>query len=104
MIGYILNIDDSHIKKEKEAARRLRRTNWWYAKIEPGICHYCRRNVGREQLTMDHVVPLTRGGRSKKGNLVPACKECNNRKKSLLPVEWDEYLRSLGGGVDAKED
>jgi 5-methylcytosine-specific restriction enzyme A len=26
---------------------------------------------------------------------VPACKECNNKKKYLIPVEWEEYLRSL---------
>jgi 5-methylcytosine-specific restriction protein A len=44
---------------------------------------------------MDHIVPLSRGGKSKKGNIVPACKECNNRKKTLLPVEWAEYLSSL---------
>jgi hypothetical protein len=25
--------------------------------------------------------------------LVPACKECNNRKKYLLPLEWEEFLQ-----------
>lgn len=43
---------------------------------------------------MDHVVPVVRGGKSSRGNLVPACKECNSRKKYLLPVEWDEYLKT----------
>jgi len=42
---------------------------------------------------MDHLVPLIRGGRSVRGNTVPACKECNNKKKYLLPIEWDCYLR-----------
>jgi 5-methylcytosine-specific restriction protein A len=88
-------ISDTDIRREKEKARRLRKTNWWNRRIEKGICHYCRCRVGRENLTMDHVVPLARGGRSSKGNLVPACKECNNRKKYLLPVEWEEYLKSL---------
>jgi 5-methylcytosine-specific restriction endonuclease McrA len=41
---------------------------------------------------MDHVVPLARGGRSTKGNLVPACKDCNNKKKNLLPMEWEAYI------------
>jgi 5-methylcytosine-specific restriction endonuclease McrA len=45
---------------------------------------------------MDHVVPISRGGKSKKGNIVPACKECNNKKKYLLPVEWNAYLERLG--------
>jgi 5-methylcytosine-specific restriction endonuclease McrA len=44
---------------------------------------------------MDHIVPLSRGGKSRKGNIVPACKECNNRKKYLLPIEWEEYLQLL---------
>lgn len=82
-------------KREKEKARALRRTNWWYARVGSGVCHYCRREVGRENLTMDHVVPLSRGGRSTKGNVVACCKGCNNRKKYLLPVEWEEYLASL---------
>lgn len=44
---------------------------------------------------MDHLVPLARGGRSTKENLVPSCKECNNLKKSMLPLEWEEYLEKL---------
>jgi 5-methylcytosine-specific restriction protein A len=40
-------------------------------------------------------VPLIRGGRSTRGNCVPACKECNNQKKHLLPVEWEAYLDRL---------
>ncbi len=42
---------------------------------------------------MDHVVPLVRGGRSTKGNVVPCCKDCNSKKKYLLPVEWVDYLK-----------
>jgi len=87
--------DEEHIKREKEKARKLRRTHWWQRKIQQGVCYYCRRKVGPDQLTMDHVVPLSRGGKSKKGNIVPAWKVCNNKKKSLLPIEWEEYLESL---------
>ncbi|HDG97833.1 MAG TPA: HNH endonuclease [Desulfobacterales bacterium] len=86
---------EEHISKEKKKARRLRKTQWWLARIEKGVCYYCHRKVGRENLTMDHIVPLSRGGKSKKGNVVPACKECNNKKKYMLPVEWEEYMRQL---------
>jgi len=92
-------VSDKDIKKEKEKARRLRRTHWWNNKIQNGVCFYCTREVGREQLTMDHVVPLSRGGKSRKGNIVAACKECNTNKKYLLPVEWEEYLRTLSGSA-----
>jgi 5-methylcytosine-specific restriction enzyme A len=90
-----MDVSDADIRREKEKARRLRKTHWWNSRIDKGICFYCHRHVGRDNLTMDHVVPLARGGRSTKGNLVPACKECNNRKRYLLPIEWEEYLRSL---------
>lgn len=88
-------ISETAIRREKEKARRLRRSAWWMRKINEGKCHYCNREVGIKNLTMDHIVPLTRGGKSKKGNIVPACKECNNRKKYLLPIEWEEYLKRL---------
>jgi len=88
-------IDEEQIKKEKEKARELRRSSWWLNSIQDGVCYYCNRNVGRANLTMDHIVPLSRGGKSKKGNIVPSCKECNNKKKYLLPIEWEEYLQSL---------
>ncbi|MCF8145564.1 MAG: HNH endonuclease [Deltaproteobacteria bacterium] len=94
------DVSDADIRREKEKARRLRKTHWWNSRIEKGVCYYCRRRVGRETLTMDHVVPLARGGRSSKGNIVAACKECNNKKNYLLPVEWEEYLKSL----DALQD
>ena len=38
-------------------------------------------------LTMDHVVPVARGGRSARGNVVAACQECNTRKKLMTPAE-----------------
>jgi 5-methylcytosine-specific restriction enzyme A len=88
-------IEEEHIRREKDKARRLRQTAWWMRKIRSGVCHYCYSEVGRNHLTMDHVVPLSRGGKSTKGNIVPACKACNNKKKHLLPIEWEDYLKSL---------
>lgn len=94
-------VDDDELRREKAKARDLRRTRWWQQKLAAGICHYCQRQVPREELTMDHLLPLARGGRSTKNNLVPCCKDCNNRKKSMLPLEWEEYLQ--GGGKPSPE-
>jgi 5-methylcytosine-specific restriction endonuclease McrA len=44
---------------------------------------------------MEHIVPLIRGGKTTKSNVVPSCKECNTEKKYLLPVEWEAYLKRL---------
>ena len=90
-----LPLDPDALKRERAKARELRQSQWWKRKIGTGVCHYCRRQVGSARLTMDHVVPLGRGGRSRRGNVVPACKDCNTRKRWLVPVEWDEYLRHL---------
>ena len=90
-------VEEEDIAREKAKARKMRHTTWWSRRIQKGICHYCGDNVGAKNLTMDHVVPMSRGGKSKKGNLVPACKECNNKKNYLLPIEWEEYLRTLKG-------
>ena len=93
--------DEALIRAERAKAKQLRKTRWWQQKTASGECWYCGRRVGYANLTMDHVIPIARGGRSSKDNLVPCCKDCNTKKKSALPVEWAEYMESLnrrGGG------
>lgn len=92
---FIVEVSEQEVKREKEKARELRRSQWWKNRVARGLCHYCGKNFSPDELTMDHLVPIVRGGKSTRGNVVPACKECNNRKKYLLPVEWEEYLETL---------
>lgn len=87
--------DASFIRQEKEKARQLRNSQWWKNRRANGVCHYCGRHFSPSELTMDHLVPIARGGHSTKGNIVPCCKECNTKKNTLLPVEWQEYLDTL---------
>lgn len=93
--AFISGVSPEEISRERAKARELRKTQWWKMKCSAGICHYCRKKVGPKELTMDHIVPVIRGGRSVKGNLVPVCKECNNKKKHMLPMEWTEYLELI---------
>ncbi|MBN2704844.1 MAG: HNH endonuclease [Deltaproteobacteria bacterium] len=79
--------DSRHVRREREKARQLRTSHFWQRLIQEGICHYCGRRFAPDELTMDHVVPLSRGGRSVKGNVVVCCKDCNNRKRYKTPVE-----------------
>ena len=79
--------DPKHIAREKLKAQETRKSQWWKNKISQGICYYCQETFLPDELTMDHVVPLARGGRSIKGNIVPCCKACNNKKKYLTPAE-----------------
>ena len=92
---YTREVDDDTLRREKARARALRQSAWWRRRVAPGRCHYCRRAVGAKALTLDHVVPLVRGGRSIRANMVPACKDCNARKQSLLVWEWQAYLDTL---------
>jgi len=88
-------VDEKEIRREKDKARKLRKSRWWQQKLSIGVCYYCGNIFEPDGLTMDHVVPLARGGKSTKDNLVTCCKDCNYRKKTLLPIEWEEYMDSL---------
>jgi len=47
-------------------------------------CQYCGKV---DELTLDHVVPKSRGGKSNWDNLTTACKRCNSRKGDFTPEE-----------------
>ncbi len=49
-------------------------------------CAYC--GVNTDPLTMDHVIPIARGGTHTADNVVPACKGCNSSKKDRMPWEF----------------
>ena len=87
MKDFFITIDKKLIKKEKEKARELKKTKWWQNKLQVGKCYYCEKRFSKVELTMDHVVPLIRGGKSIKNNLVLACKKCNFDKKHKTLVE-----------------
>ncbi|HMN30707.1 MAG TPA: HNH endonuclease [Caldilineaceae bacterium] len=50
-------------------------------------CQYCGDTPGRQHLTVDHVIPRSRGGKHGWETRVTACKRCNQKKGSLLPEE-----------------
>jgi len=74
---FSFGIDEEALKKEKISARTLRNSQWWKRQKSLGRCHYCQHEFKPSDLTMDHIVPMIRGGRSTKGNVVTSCKACN---------------------------
>lgn len=50
-------------------------------------CQFCGRVLPASELTLDHVVPRSRGGRTEWDNLVACCHPCNNLKGDRLPEE-----------------
>ena len=52
-------------------------------------CAYCNSN---KNLTIDHIIPASRGGKSSFENCITACKSCNNKKGNRTPTEAKMYL------------
>ncbi len=75
------------IRAERDEARLLKRSPWWAEKLAKAMCEYCGKATPASDLTMDHRIPLARGGRSEKRNLAAACSSCNQAKKLKTPVE-----------------
>lgn len=79
--------------------RRFRRqvTNTFLFARDHYRCQYCGRHRsslrGREFLTRDHVLPMSRGGTNTWANVVAACSACNNRKGNRTPREVGMRLR-----------
>ena len=73
--------------------RRFRRqvTNTFLFARDDYHCQYCGRHrgklKGRQFLTRDHVLPISRGGDNSWQNVVTSCSPCNNRKGNRLPKE-----------------
>ena len=85
-MNYIF-VEISEIKKEKAKVQAAKKSRWWNEKCTPGICYYCGKKFPPKKLTLDHIVPLARGGKTTPGNVVPACLSCNKNKGVDTPVD-----------------
>lgn len=56
------------------------------------ICHWCGEKFSIDKLTLDHLIPISKGGPDTKDNLVPCCMECNRKKHAKLPEEFNSTL------------
>ena len=90
---FAYDLSEEDLKQTRHKARELRESQWWKRRLAKGVCNYCGRPTPPKELTMDHIVPVSRGGKSTRGNVAPCCKECNTAKNQLLPMEWEQYLK-----------
>ena len=80
--------------------RRFRRqvTNTFLFARDGYSCQYCGRHRselrGRQFLTRDHILPISRGGTNAWQNVVTSCSPCNNRKGNRVPEEAGMHLRT----------
>ena len=90
-------LSEDDLRRARGKAREFRNSQWWKNRRGQGVCYYCGRRVTPKELTMDHIVPLIRGGKSTRSNVVPCCESCNKLKADLVPSEWAAYLERLSG-------
>lgn len=84
-------------RKRKQRSLKLPDSQWWpligvVLHRDGRRCTYCEST---EQLTADHIVPLTRGGTNDLSNLTACCIPCNTQKGNKFLSEWS-------GGQSAK--
>ena len=73
---------------EKHPKRRKMRTK---KRLKPGTrCAYCGKLLSTHTATIDHIVPLSKGGTYDPDNLCWCCKKCNSAKGSKLYNEWED--------------
>ena len=81
------------LRRIKDSKRRLaQQNNGEFLILESEVRRLyksaCAACGATGEITADHIMPLSRGGRHSIGNLQPLCKPCNSSKKDRLMVEW----------------
>ncbi len=55
-------------------------------------CQYCQGKFPPKELTIDHIVPLAKGGLDEVTNYITACRECNQRKAAQTPAAFTDSI------------
>jgi 5-methylcytosine-specific restriction endonuclease McrA len=90
----------AHYDRLPGAAVTFSRRN--VAKRYHHTCQYCGAQPGAEAITIDHVVPRSRGGASSWTNCVAACESCNALKADRTPEQAGMHLRKRPARPDWK--
>jgi 5-methylcytosine-specific restriction endonuclease McrA len=65
----------------------LKKKTWFLQAKHRGICQSCQTQTDPSELTLDHIVPLSRGGQNTRGNLRVVCRSCNQKKGMSTPFD-----------------
>lgn len=79
--------------------KNVRRRTYGYAKTlinlnHKSFCIYCGDLLNSKNATIDHIIPLSKGGNNSKVNMVVSCKKCNSEREDM---EFNEYARIKNG-------
>jgi len=68
-----------------------------------GRCHYCREPLSCKQVTADHKIPRSKGGKNRKWNIAASCFDCNQAKGDMTEGRFFSQMgKSYPGSADPK--
>lgn len=84
---------------------RKRRRNKLYQE-QDGLCHWCKKDMRDDvpedhpdRVTLDHVMPISKGGTNDLSNLVAACFACNQERKNVPPEIPQDTVKVFLGEI-----
>ena len=83
---------NKYIRKKKFDITPTRKNIYWR---DNHTCQYCAKRFTYKNLTLDHVIPKSRGGGKGWLNMVAACNSCNQKKGNKTPTEAGMELISI---------
>jgi 5-methylcytosine-specific restriction enzyme A len=86
-VGRIKSRENSHrrIERERELKKTLNLNYFmWLCKKLDFTCLGCGKKCNEKSITIDHQLPINRGGDNDEWNIIPLCKSCNSRKQDRL--------------------
>jgi 5-methylcytosine-specific restriction endonuclease McrA len=69
-------------RQHKAYAKKMLKEEWNYE------CAYCGIKERHKELTLDHIIPIKKGGDDSYSNLIPACRSCNLSKGHSGVRQW----------------
>jgi hypothetical protein len=74
--------NNSNVKRSRKSSRDVRARI-----IASGVtcCHWCKEPLTVDTATLEHIIPLKRGGLDNRNNVTIACQRCNNARGSDMP-------------------
>ena len=72
-----------YTREEKEIMNKVKQSS--------SNCYYCGCKLNNNQKTVDHKLPMSRGGKTTEDNLVVSCIDCNQDKDSMTEDEFNKF-------------
>lgn len=94
-------VSDCNFAKKKSSKSKTKRCTisdmvrkYIYRQAD-GKCALCGRPLTYAEMTIDHIVPLAKGGENEIENFQCTCKECNEFKQSILPEDFMDKIVTI---------